>query len=218
MTWMEQIQPVNWGQVSGISLGAYLLGCFTTGYYLVRSRTGQDIRELGSGSVGAKNVGRVLGGWGFTVTFLGDFAKGLLAVWAARHFARDAQDAGMAAVALLAVVAGHIWPVQLLFRGGKGAATAFGGLLAYDPALAAAFALLFAVGALPLRRTVLPGMFAFGALPLVSLYLGREPAKVAGLTILAGLIWISHRKNLWTEVTELTARRHGRLKDHPPNL
>ena len=61
MTWIDQLQPANWNRASGIALASYILGCFTTGFYYVRLRTEQDIRDLGSGSVGAKNVGRVLG-------------------------------------------------------------------------------------------------------------------------------------------------------------
>ena len=61
-------------------LTSYCLGCFTAGYYWVRSRTGLDIRQQGSGSVGARNAGRVLGPGAFLVTFLLDFGKGALAV------------------------------------------------------------------------------------------------------------------------------------------
>src|SRR5439155_1447622 len=86
MPWIDQLQPANWNRASGIAFGAYLLGCFTTGYYYVRFRTEQDIRDLGSGSVGARNVGRVLGWRAFCVTLLGDFAKGACAIWAAEHF------------------------------------------------------------------------------------------------------------------------------------
>ena len=67
----------------GLVAGSYVLGCFSTGYYLVRQRTGQDIRELGSGSTGARNAGRVLGRNGFLLTMAGDLAKGGLAVWLA---------------------------------------------------------------------------------------------------------------------------------------
>jgi len=61
MVWIEQLQSANWADACRIGVSAYLLGCCTTGYYLVRWRTGQDIRQLGSGSVGARNVSRVLG-------------------------------------------------------------------------------------------------------------------------------------------------------------
>jgi glycerol-3-phosphate acyltransferase PlsY len=58
----------------------YGLGCISTGYYLVRLRTGQDIRKLGSGSMGGRNVGRVLGRSGFALTMAGDTVKGIIAV------------------------------------------------------------------------------------------------------------------------------------------
>src|SRR5215212_2060468 len=123
MPWIEQLQSANWTQASWLMLGAYLLGCFTTGYYLLKMRSGQDIRALGSGSVGARNVGRVLGSTGFIVTLLGDFAKGAFAVWAATHFTKDDR---LIALSMLAVVVGHVWPAQLRFRGGKGVATSLG--------------------------------------------------------------------------------------------
>src|SRR2546428_443464 len=99
MLWIEQIQSANWNQASWIALGAYVLGCFTTGYYLVRLRTGQDIREQGSGSVGAKNVGRLLGWTGFALTLLGDFGKGAFAVWAASHWTKDPRYLALALLA-----------------------------------------------------------------------------------------------------------------------
>src|SRR5215472_4005302 len=113
MLWIQQLRSANWTLAGWISLFAYLLGCFTTGYYLVRARAGQDIRELGSGSVGARNVGRVLGWPGFVLTLLGDFVKGALAVWGVRFLTNDPR---LVEIALLAVVMGHIWPAQLRFH------------------------------------------------------------------------------------------------------
>src|SRR5947209_17495647 len=140
MPWMEQLQSANWSLASSIALGAYALGCFTTGYYLVRVRTGQDVRDFGSGNVGAKNVGRILGSWAFFATVIVDCAKGAFAVWAARHFTNDPI---LLCVAVLAVAIGHVWPVQLHFRGGKGIATSLAALLVYDFHLIAAFLVLF---------------------------------------------------------------------------
>ena len=76
----EGVPPL---MVLGVASGSYVLGCYSTGYYLVRKRTGQDIRELGSGSTGARNAGRALGRSGFLLTMAGDLAKGGLAVWLA---------------------------------------------------------------------------------------------------------------------------------------
>src|SRR5437879_3228327 len=100
MPWIEQLQSANWREGSCIFFGAYVLGCFTTGYYLVRWWSGQDIRDFGSGNVGARNAGRLLGWMGFLVTLLGDSAKGAFAVWAARHFAQDDRLAGIAMLAV----------------------------------------------------------------------------------------------------------------------
>ncbi len=201
---MQQLQSVDWGQAARVGFGAYLLGCFVAGYYLVRWRTGQDVRELGSGNAGARNAGRVLGKTGFLLTLAGDFGKGVLAVWAARHSSGDDR---LALLALLAVVAGHVWPFQLHFRGGKGVAASLGALLVYDFRLAFAFALICVVGVALTRRTVLPGLFAFVCLPWVGAYWAPAPARVTGLTLLAALVLVAHRKNLLEEFYQLHQRR-----------
>src|SRR5262252_10036835 len=106
MSWIDNLHSANWNQASGICLFAYVLGCFTAGYYLVRLLAEEDIREIGSGSVGARNVSRVLGKPGFFLTVLLDFGKGMLAVVTARHFTNNDY---LVAMAMIAVVAGHIW-------------------------------------------------------------------------------------------------------------
>ncbi len=211
MAWIDQLQPANWNRASGIALSAYLIGCFTTGYYYVRFRTEQDIRQLGSGSVGAKNVGRIAGWKGFLITVLGDFAKGAFAVWTAQHFTPDTR---LVALALIAVVAGHVWPIQLRFHGGKGIATSLGGLLVYDYRLAFIFAVLFSGAFATLRKTVLPGLFAFACLPLASMYLYWEPdpGRVVAISGLSALILLTHRKNLSDEFFQLIERRNTQPK------
>jgi glycerol-3-phosphate acyltransferase PlsY len=215
MPWFEQLQSADWAREGPIVLASYLLGCFTTGYYLVRWRTGRDIRELGSGSVGARNVGRLLGWRGFLATVLGDFGRGALAVWATRQFTTDDR---LVALAMSGVVAGHLWPAQLRFRGGKGMATALGALLVYDYALAMAFALVFAGAFAVLRKTVVPGLFALACLPLVSCWLGRGVGEAAGCLILTGLVLFAHRKTLITKISQLRARRPSNAKHDPPEL
>jgi glycerol-3-phosphate acyltransferase PlsY len=210
---MDQLQAANWSQLSCICLGAYALGCFTPGYYLVRARTGQDLRELGSGSVGARNVGRILGWTGFLLTVAGDFAKGAFAVWATSHFTSDDR---LLLLALVSAVAGHIWPVQLGFRGGKGVATSLGGLMVFDPHLAVTFALVFVAGSTLLRRTVLPALIAFACLPLATRWLGPEPwqPRAVGLSVLALLVLLSHRRNLAESVAQWIDRRELQAKHH----
>jgi acyl phosphate:glycerol-3-phosphate acyltransferase len=207
MSWIEHLRSANWGLAGCVLIFSYLLGCFTAGYYLVRVRTGQDIRTIGSGNVGAKNVGRVLGKGGFFLTLLLDFAKGSLAVWAARQLAADER---IVAAALLAVVVGHIWPAQLRFHGGKGMATALGALLVLDPHLVLAFAMVFLLCFAVLRKTVLPGLLAFAGLPLAGVFLDHSPASVFALALLAALVLFAHRKNLAAEFHQLSGRRNIR--------
>ncbi len=215
MAWMEQVRSDNWSQASCVALAAYLLGCFTTGYYLVRLRLGQDLRDLGSGSVGARNVGRLLGWQGFLLTALGDFGKGALAVWATRHFTTDER---LVLVAMVTVVVGHVWPVQLVFRGGKGMATSLGALVIYDYELALVLALLFVAAFAALRKTVLPGLFALACLPFMSWYLAHSPAEAVGTSALAGVVLLAHRRNLATELSQFLDRRDIHPKHHPPEL
>jgi glycerol-3-phosphate acyltransferase PlsY len=202
---MEQLQSANWSQAGSIGLGGYGLGCVATGYYLVLLWKGMDIRETGSGSVGARNVGRVLGWPGFILTVLGDVGKGSFAIWAARHFTTDER---IVALALVAVVIGHLWPVQLLFRGGKGVATSLGALMVYDHYLTMAWVIAFAIVFGVMRKTVLPALFAFLCLPLVSFYHYRDDSgKAFALSVLAALIVVGHRKNVVEEFYHLVERR-----------
>jgi glycerol-3-phosphate acyltransferase PlsY len=136
-----------------------------------------------------------------------------LAVWVARHYTNDVF---VVSLAMVAVVMGHIWPLQLRGHGGKGMATSLGSLLAFDYRLVVAFVFLFAIPFAALRRTVLPGLFAISCLPLVSLCLepdpSHNPGTVIGISVLAALVLVAHRKNLMEEVSRLAERRHAQPK------
>jgi len=215
MTWVEQLQSANWFQATGCLLVAYLLGCLATGYYLVRARTGRDIRETGSGSTGARNVGRLLGKSGFGLTVLGDFGKGALAVGSAQAWTHNHH---LAAVTMLAVVAGHIWPATLHFRGGKGVATSLGALLVFDYRLALTFAALFLAGFILTRKSVLPGTFAFAGLPLASLWFDPDGLTATLIVVLSAMILFAHRKNFVEEIAVLSARHDAGPKPESPEL
>ena len=192
---------------------SYFLGCFTAGYYWTRWRTGQDIRGLGSGNVGARNVGRLLGAWGFLITFLLDFAKGVLAVACATYF-RLGPEALVAT--LVAVAAGHNWPVQLHFRGGKGIAVSLGALLAYDPFIVLCLVAVFLPVLAILRTFTLSGMLAFAVAPLVGFLCGLEKEGVAAMSFLAVLALITHRRNIRKEVARLVF--HRSVEDAPVEM
>ena len=215
MAWMEQLQATNGGQATVCAAGAYVLGCFATGYYLVRARTGRDIREVESGNIGARNVSCVLGRTGFFLTVLGDVAKGILAVWAADRFTGNDL---LAALAMLAVVVGHIWPAQLFFRGGKGVATSLGALLVYDYQLVIAFIVIFAGGFALTRKTILPGLFPYVCLPIISYWLDHDGLKVVIVAFLSAMVLLAHRKNFVEEIPALAARRRVAAKPERPKL
>jgi glycerol-3-phosphate acyltransferase PlsY len=178
---------------------AYLLGCFNTGYYLVRMLAGQDIRTLASGGTGSRNVGRLLGTKGFVITFLGDAGKGMAAVWLGRYLALEPWQL---MCVLLAVTAGHIFPMQLGFRGGKGFATLAGGLILLAPAVLLAGLLLSVLFLLVVRRTTMAGLLGLACTPAIMAIGGSRsglPWFSAGLVIyclLVLLVLYAHRSNI----------------------
>jgi glycerol-3-phosphate acyltransferase PlsY len=181
-----------WGGLAA----AYLLGCFNTGYYLVRWRTGQDLRKLGSGSAGSKNTGRVLGPVGFGLTLLGDMLKGALALLGARLLGWSAASC---ILALVAVTAGHNWPVQLGFRGGKGLAASFGALLMFDPFLAGLMLGLCAVLLVLTRRVTLSATVPYVLCPALALFRGYDGVAAALLALAAALVVGPHLRKLRDE-------------------
>jgi glycerol-3-phosphate acyltransferase PlsY len=181
---------------------SYCLGCCTICYYLVRWRLGQDVRDLGSGNVGARNVGRLVGWWGLVLTLTADVAKGVAAVWLAA--ALDISPLGQAGV-MVAVVLGHVFPVQLGFRGGKGAATALGALVAAQPWAALALALTFGIALGAFRRFTLAGLAAFASLPPVAAWAGSSPTLVTAIVVVVVLLLATHRRNLRDDLGRLRA-------------
>jgi glycerol-3-phosphate acyltransferase PlsY len=177
-------------------VASYALGCFATGYYWVRWKKGLDIRQLGSGNVGAKNASRILGKNGFLVTFLGDCIKGALAVAMAKGL-----DFSIIAVigCMLMVVVGHNWPVQLRFHGGKGISTSFGAMLIFDPLLVC-FATVFFLLAYSLSRSfTLCGLAAFVISPIISWLIHHDGIQFLGILTLAIMVLVSHHQNIIAE-------------------
>jgi len=136
--------------------------------------------------------------------FLFDFAKGAAAVGLATWM--DLAPSGLGIVAW-SVTAGHIWPFQLGFRGGKGIAAALGSLLAFDLAILGVLAALFLPIYVACRRFSLSGLIAFALCPLAIWILHWPTVSVRFMTALTLLIWVAHRSNLVHEF---------RVSDTPP--
>ena len=167
--------------------GSYLLGCFLAAYYVTLWRRGVDIRASGSGNAGARNMARVYGLSDAALTLVLDAAKGAVAVWAGIFFVGP-EWAGVAA--LFAAIVGHIWPVQLGFRGGKGAATGLGGVLFLDPLAALALLGVGAVCFATTRDFFKSGLIAIGAAaPMLALF--RYDFATIALTAVTSLLCLA---------------------------
>jgi len=181
-------------------IASYLLGCICTGYYLVKFYCRKDIRTLGSGNLGARNVGRIMGPAGFIITLAGDAGKCSIVVVVASYL--NYAPYIQVLMIILAIV-GHIWPIQLRFRGGKGYATMVGGLVAYDFVLFIIMMAVAAVIALFTRCVTLSGLAAMILFPVVALIYSEPVSVVAGFAIIAALLVYAHRDNIRPDLAEI---------------
>jgi glycerol-3-phosphate acyltransferase PlsY len=181
-----------------IAFGAFLLGSIPTGYLVARTK-GVDIRQHGSGNIGATNVFRTLGKPLGILVFFTDALKGFGAVWLANHFGEACPWTGI--VAAVAAIAGHNYTPWLGFKGGKGIATSSGVLLALMPWAVLVIAIVwFAVFKIS-RYVSLASVCAAAALPVAVGALwyagcgGNGPLLGFALLISALAIW-RHRSNM----------------------
>lgn len=182
---------------------SYLLGSIPTGYLLVKLFRHEDIRSVGSGNIGATNVLRS-GGKGLgAATFLLDALKGAAAVLIARAVAPQFSSAlsprEVEAIAAVFAVLGHMFPVWLGFRGGKGVATGFGVFLVAAPLAALAAIAVFAVILLTTRYVSLASILGAASFPVFAWFFVRgdkPPLFIAAQIIVALLIIVKHHQNI----------------------
>jgi acyl phosphate:glycerol-3-phosphate acyltransferase len=188
-----------------ILIASYLLGSIPAGY-LAGRLAGVDIREVGSGNIGATNATRVLGRrYGYAV-FAFDFLKGLLPVRLSILVARQLHVAGtlielIGIVAAVACVLGHVFPVWLRFKGGKGVATSAGALFGLMPLAALVGALIWFATFKLTRYVSVASITAAIALPIVIFIMisrGQADRQVLFYfsICLAALVILRHRSNL----------------------
>lgn len=170
---------------------AYLLGTFPSAVLIARSR-GIDITSSGSGNPGASNVGRLLGRKLGILVFVLDGLKGAISVGVGFVIAGYA---GALALACAAVV-GHVFPVTRKFKGGKGVATAGGGMIALYPLLGVAMTVLWLVTAKLTKKASLGSLAIAIGLPVSQIVIGRPVGEVlAGVGLCAFVVW-RHVPNL----------------------
>ncbi len=179
-------------EIIALIVFAYLLGSTPTGYILGKF-AGVDVRQVGSGNVGATNVARAVGKWQGVLTLLADAMKGT--VPAAIGLAMTLPSAAIAALAAAAFL-GHLYPVFLKFRGGKGVATALGSLLVIAPLASLLLVVIFAAVVFPTRLVSLSSIVAAALAPF-ALWLFLQPRAIVllGAFLAAMIVW-RHRGNI----------------------
>ena len=174
---------------------AYLTGGIPFGYLLVRWKTGEDVREKGSGNIGATNVLRTTGRAIAVATLLLDIAKGVFAVWLAGKL--SAGSPTWMSLAALAVMAGHAYPVFLKFQGGKAVASFIGAFLYLTPIPIVAALLVFVIVVAATQQISMGSIVGAGSLPLAAWLIEHPPAIVIlAALVAAGFVIYRHRENI----------------------
>lgn len=185
-------------------LVAYCIGSIPFALILSRRLSAQDLRQVGSGNLGAANVARLSGVWAGALVALLDMAKGAASVLLAERL--NGSVAGCAAAGFAAVV-GHVYPVWLSFRGGKGVATAGGVFSVLTPLAAGPALVVFLLGVGITRYVSLGSILATAVLPPLAYATGSPMPVVASAVAAATLIIFRHRSN----VARLRLGTEGRL-------
>jgi acyl phosphate:glycerol-3-phosphate acyltransferase len=209
--------------ISLLLLASYLLGSIPVGYLLVRLFRNQDIRSVGSGNIGATNVMRS-GGKGLgAATFALDVIKGATAVALAALIAPQLAAAlhprEVEALAAVVAVLGHMFPVWLRFRGGKGVATGFGVFLVAAPWAALSSIALFLLVLMLTRYVSLASILGAGSFPVFAYFLvhGDKPAFfIAAQIIVASLIILKHHANIRRLLTGTENRFGSHTQERKP--
>ncbi|WP_243368316.1 glycerol-3-phosphate 1-O-acyltransferase PlsY [Microvirga solisilvae] len=192
---------VNMLYLLGALILGYLLGSIPFGVIFTRMAGLGDIRNVGSGNIGATNVLRTGRKGLAAATLLGDALKGTAAVLIAAQWGEHA-----ATIAGLGAFLGHLYPVWLKFKGGKGVATFIGVLIGLNWIAALVFAVIWLGVAFATRYSSLSALVASAAVP-IALWLLGQPAMAAMVVMLVALLWWKHSPN----ISRLLAGTEGKI-------
>ena len=178
-------------------LVAYVIGSIPTGYIIVKTKTGDDIRKIGSGSTGATNVKRVLGKKWFFTTLLLDALKGATPVILAKLFVTVGTSIGLAPVlAAIAVIIGHSKSCFLDFQGGKSVASGVGTILALNWMVGAIIAVVWAIITYTTKYVSVGSIIALLLSPFIMYFFHAPIAYIAYCALGAIYIVYLHRENI----------------------
>jgi acyl phosphate:glycerol-3-phosphate acyltransferase len=189
---------------------AYLIGSIPFSFLVARAFGVHDVREVGSGNVGATNVLRSAGKAAGALALLLDIGKGAGASALAGRLAPG--EAGLPAAAAVAAVVGHMYPVWLRFHGGKGVATGLGAFAPLAPLAALGAVAIFGLTALSTRFVSLGSVAGGVTLAGIALALGGPHPVAIAAAVTAALVVFRHRSNL-RRILEGTERRMGQPKE-----
>lgn len=181
--------------VLAVVAGAYLFGSIPTGYLIVKGKTGQDIRQIGSGSTGATNVKRVLGKKWFFIVMLLDALKGATPVLLAKYLTLDPYGIN-AVLASIFVIIGHSKPIFLQFKGGKSVASGVGTILALNIFVGLSIALIWGAITYVSKYVSLGSIIALAISPILMYYFNNPIGYIIYCIIAAIYIIYLHRENI----------------------
>jgi acyl phosphate:glycerol-3-phosphate acyltransferase len=180
--------------IAAAGLG-YFLGAIPFGLILTSMTGGGDLRKIGSGNIGATNVLRTGNKTVAALTLILDISKGYLAVYLADQFLSGYGMTGMPALAAAGAFFGHLYPVWLKFKGGKGVATYAGILFGLFWQVGAVYAVVWIASLILFRISSVAGLCAAFAAPIAAYYFGQTP-MVAMLIACSLIIFWKHRENI----------------------
>lgn len=192
-----------------LAITAYLIGSIPTGIIVAKILGAPDPRTIGSGNIGATNVGRAGGKAAGIITLIGDVLKGFLIILLAFYiFGNSPKEASIAG---LAVFLGHLFPLFLKFRGGKGVATALGVFLAIGPLQATLALVLFIIIAAIFKYVSVGSIIAAASIPVFFSFFAYSQPYVPLAAIIAVFIILKHSDNI-KRLIQGTENKIGRKK------
>ena len=175
-----------------LAITAFIIGAIPIGLIIAKSR-GINLKQIGSGNIGATNVLRTTGKWPALLTLCGDILKGMIAVLIAIYF-----EAGIVYEGIIGICAilGHNFSIFLKFRGGKGVATSFGVLSIYSPQTALFTIIIWVMTVFITRYSSMGAIVSLGVLPVIMYFLDtREKLPIA--FIITAMMLIRHKDNIF---------------------
>ena len=177
-----------------IIISCYLLGSIPFGYIVGKLFKKVDIRELGSGNIGATNVFRILGPSLASLALIGDIGKGIFSIYLVQYFNID--NLLIITIAGLAVICGHDWSLFLGFKGGKGIATTFGVVFSLNPTISILALIIWAVVVITTRYVSLSSIFAVISIFIFTILFRQPYEYIIFSTIILVLGIFNHKDNI----------------------